>query len=66
MEALPWQEVCHMEEKVRFMAALLAAEESMAELCERFVISRKPATSCANAIWLRVRRESRSARARRT
>jgi putative transposase len=38
---MPWREVCPMEEKVRFMVAPLAQEESMRELCERFGISRK-------------------------
>jgi len=38
---MPWQEVCPMDEKMRFIGALLAAEESMTELCERFGISRK-------------------------
>jgi hypothetical protein len=38
---MPWREVCSMDQKVRFIAALLAREESMTELCERFGISRK-------------------------
>jgi putative transposase len=38
---MPWREVCPMDEKVRFMVAPLAQEESMRELCERFGISRK-------------------------
>jgi len=38
---MPWQEVCPMDEKVRFIGALRAQEESMTELCERFGISRK-------------------------
>ena len=38
---MPWQEVCPMDEKMRFIGAVLAEEESMVELCERFGISRK-------------------------
>ena len=40
---MPWREVCSMDEKMRFMAALSAAEESVSELCEDFGISRKTA-----------------------
>src|SRR5713226_7825595 len=38
---MPWQEVCLMDEKMRFIWALLAQEENMTELCERFGVSRK-------------------------
>jgi putative transposase len=38
---MPWREVCTMDEKMRFIGALLAGEESMTELCERFGVSRK-------------------------
>jgi putative transposase len=38
---MPWQEICPMDEKLRFIGALLAEEENMTELCERFGISRK-------------------------
>src|SRR5438309_7057101 len=38
---MPWREVCYMEERLRFVAALAAREDSMTELCERFGISRK-------------------------
>jgi putative transposase len=38
---MPWQEVCPMEEKRRFIAALMAADDSMSALCEEFGISRK-------------------------
>ncbi len=38
---MPWREVCPMEERTRFIAALLADEESMTVLCEEFGISRK-------------------------
>ena len=33
---MPWREVCPMEEKMRFIGGLLAQEENMTELCERF------------------------------
>lgn len=38
---MPWREICPMEEKTRFIAAVLTAEESMTELCAEFGISRK-------------------------
>ncbi len=38
---MPWREICPMEEKTRFIAAVLTAEESMAELWAEFGISRK-------------------------
>ena len=38
---MPWREVCRMDERVGFVAAVMAAEQSMTELCERFGISRK-------------------------
>ena len=38
---MPWQEVCPMEERMRLVAAGLAGEESMSELCEEFGVSRK-------------------------
>src|SRR5260370_21823679 len=38
---MPWREVCPMDERMRFIGALLAQEDSMTELCERFGISRK-------------------------
>jgi putative transposase len=40
---MPWREVCPMDEKMRLVAALLADEHSMSELCESFGISRKTA-----------------------
>ena len=46
---MPWQEVCPMDEKVRLVAALMAAQHSMTELCESFRISRKTAYKW----WLR-------------
>lgn len=38
---MPWREVCPMEEKIRFVAAVVDGEESMTELCAQFGISRK-------------------------
>jgi transposase InsO family protein len=38
---MPWQEICVMDEKVRFIAAYTAGTESMAEVCRQFGISRK-------------------------
>src|SRR5437588_792966 len=38
---MPWREVCPMDEKLGFIGALVAQEERMTELCERFGISRK-------------------------
>ena len=38
---MPWREVCPMEQKMRFIAAAMAEEESMAALCEEFGVSRK-------------------------
>jgi putative transposase len=38
---MPWREICSMEERTRFIAAGLTAEESMTELCAEFGISRK-------------------------
>jgi len=38
---MPWREVWPMEEKLRFIAAVLADEESMTALCEEFEVSRK-------------------------
>ena len=38
---MPWREVCSMDEKMAFIVARLADEESMTELCEQFGISRK-------------------------
>jgi putative transposase len=38
---MPWREVCPMDEKMRFIAALLAEEESVTALCEEYGISRK-------------------------
>ncbi len=38
---MPWREVCPMDEKMAFIVARLADEESMTELCEQFGISRK-------------------------
>ena len=38
---MPWREICPMDEKLRFVAAVLAGERSMTELCASFGISRK-------------------------
>ncbi|HVA80849.1 MAG TPA: IS481 family transposase [Candidatus Binataceae bacterium] len=38
---MPWQEVCPMDEKQRFIAALIAGDESVSAICEEFGISRK-------------------------
>jgi putative transposase len=38
---MPWREVWPMEEKLRFVAAVLDDECSMTELCESFGVSRK-------------------------
>ncbi len=38
---MPWREVCSMDEKMRFIGAVLAGEESMTALCEEHGISRK-------------------------
>ncbi len=38
---MPWRTTCPMDERTQFIAAWLAHEESMSELCRRFRISRK-------------------------
>lgn len=38
---MPWQEVCPMQERMRFINAVLAEDDSMAALCEEFAVSRK-------------------------
>jgi putative transposase len=38
---MPWQEVCTMDEKMGFIGALVADEDSMSGLCEEYGISRK-------------------------
>lgn len=38
---MPWREVCPMNEKMRFIAELMAEEESMAALCDEYGVSRK-------------------------
>src|SRR5690349_10896104 len=38
---MPWKETSPMHERVKFVAAMLEAEETFSELCERFGISRK-------------------------
>ena len=38
---MPWREVCPMDEKMRFVAAVLSGEHQVTELCASFGISRK-------------------------
>src|SRR5579864_9653532 len=38
---MPWQEVCSMDARMRFVAAVLTEDDSMAALCEEYDISRK-------------------------
>lgn len=38
---MPWQEVCPMDLRVRFVAAVMAEEDSMTALCEEYGISRR-------------------------
>ena len=38
---MPWQEVCPMDARMRFVNAVLAEEDSMAALCEEYSVSRK-------------------------
>lgn len=38
---MPWQEVCYMDERMRFIGAVLREEDSMAALCEQYGVSRK-------------------------
>lgn len=38
---MPWKETCAMRERLKFVALVQAGEETMAELCRRFGISRK-------------------------
>jgi putative transposase len=39
--AMPWQETCVMDQRIGFIVACLAGEESVAVLCRHFGISRK-------------------------
>jgi hypothetical protein len=47
---MPWKETSPTDERVKFVAAMLEAEESFLELCERFGISSKQGTSGRNAM----------------
>src|ERR1700732_1793888 len=38
---MPWREICPMDEKMRLVAAVLADEHSMSELCASLGVSRK-------------------------
>jgi putative transposase len=38
---MPWSETCVMEQRLRFIADVLAGDETITELCERYEISRR-------------------------
>jgi transposase-like protein len=38
---MPWREICPMDDKMRLVAAVLADEHSMSELCASLGVSRK-------------------------
>jgi putative transposase len=38
---MPWQEVCPMDARMRFIAAVIAEEDSMSALCEQYGVSRR-------------------------
>jgi transposase InsO family protein len=38
---MPWQETCAMTERMRLVAAVASGDETMAELCRRYGVSRK-------------------------
>ena len=38
---MPWQEVCPMDARMRFVAAVMAEEDSMSALCEQWGVSRR-------------------------
>jgi putative transposase len=40
---MPWPEVCSMDARMKFIAAVLADEDTMTALCEKFGISRRVA-----------------------
>ncbi|HEY3237755.1 MAG TPA: helix-turn-helix domain-containing protein [Polyangiaceae bacterium] len=42
MSVMPWKESSSLDQRVKFVAAMLEGGESFVELCERFGISRKP------------------------
>jgi len=38
---MPWSEICAMEQRLRFIADVLAGDETFTEVCERYEIARK-------------------------
>jgi len=43
---MPWKETCQMDERMQFIARVLAGEDEMTVLCREYGISRKtPATN---------------------
>ena len=48
-DVLPWQEASAASAQHRFIAAWLRGEETVADLCRRFGISRRPGTSASTA-----------------
>ena len=38
---MAWKETCVMNERTRFMAAVISGAENMSDLCHQFGISRK-------------------------
>jgi putative transposase len=40
-----WMETCTMDERIRFVLAVEAREETFAAVCRRFGVSRKSATN---------------------
>jgi putative transposase len=41
VSAVPWKEICHMEQRLRFITMINDSDDSLSELCRRFGISRK-------------------------
>ena len=50
---MPWKETCHMDERIQFIAGVLAGEDEMTGLCREFGITRKTATSGSGGIVVR-------------
>ena len=38
---MPWNQTCPMDEKIKFIAAVKSGQDSFAEICRQFGISRK-------------------------
>ena len=38
---MPWKATCHMDERIQFIARVLAGEDEMTALCREYVVSRK-------------------------